>query len=322
MRNQNRLIDRTFLSLDLAEERMLIHRDYLAHCHRWSHVVKFLSKGHAYKDAVVLDVGCGKEFPMAKLLYVNKFSPLAYIGVDANKLEIPAMLKDKKIPMAVYQQADFCALEYQDLGFQGQKGGEPCWFQPNVLTCFETVEHVSPEHARRMLAHMLKVTALSCNYFISTPCYNGDAAGNHINEMTFPALGSLIEDLGFHIEGVWGTFASIRDYKHELGAWTYHYGGEHPQTLNLMPVFEVLSEYYDTNVLATIFAPMFPQYSRNCLWHLTRKADDDVRPRRFSKLVDAPTPWSQHDDWRALAGGELPTGEVAEVVQGVEEVAG
>ena len=95
MRNEARLLDKTFLSLDLAEERRLVHRDYIAHCFRWSHVVKFLNQKHRYKDAVVLDVGCGKEMPLAKLLYVNKMTPTYYVGVDANKFEIPEMLKVK-----------------------------------------------------------------------------------------------------------------------------------------------------------------------------------------------------------------------------------
>ena len=33
-------IDKTFLSIDQAETRGFLHRDYIAHCLRWTHVVK------------------------------------------------------------------------------------------------------------------------------------------------------------------------------------------------------------------------------------------------------------------------------------------
>lgn len=300
MRNQARLLDKTFLSLDAAEERGILHRDYLAHCHRWSHVVKYLNQKHRYKDAVVLDVGCGKEMPLAKLMYVNKMTPVYYVGVDANKFEIPEMLRDKKIRIVAWSETDFCALKYEDLALSGQKDGAAILYAPNIVTSFEVLEHVRPEQCRRMLQHMQKVSALECNYFISTPCWNGSAAENHINEMTFSALGALLEDLGFGIVGVWGTFASISDYKSALPNWTYHYPGGEPKTMDLMPLFEVLSEYYDTNVLATIFAPLFPSMSRNCLWQLERATKD--YKRKFPPLAEVPGPWTQADDWKELAG--------------------
>jgi hypothetical protein len=262
-----------------------------------------MSKGNAYKDAVVLDIGCGKEMPLAKLLYVNKFTPVYYVGVDANKMDVPEMLVGKKIPIRLWAETDFTALEYMDVSLDGRKGDSPCHYAPNVVVCLEVLEHMLPEHCRRTLQHMLKLSAVSCDYFISTPCFNGSAAGNHISEMTFGALGALIEDLGFEIVGVWGTFASIRDYKHELSAWT-HYYKEDPAgtvaTTDLMPLFEVLSEYYCSNILATIFAPLFPQYARNCLWHLKRVTPN--YKRRFAPLADMPEPWGQHPSYRDLNG--------------------
>ena len=49
MPDPGRSIDKTHLSIDQAEERGFIHRDYLAHCFRWSHVVKHLGKKKLYK---------------------------------------------------------------------------------------------------------------------------------------------------------------------------------------------------------------------------------------------------------------------------------
>lgn len=323
-RNLSRTIDKTFLSLDLAEERGLIHRDYIAHCFRWSHTVRFLNQQHRYKDAIILDVGCGKEMPLAKTLYVNKMSPKKYVGVDVNKFDIPEMLKGKKIPLSIWTESDFCALHQEDVGHHLERtsardvplprglnengvwedGNNEGYALPNVLTCFEVLEHVTPEHCRRMLQHFKEVTSNDCHYFISTPCWNGSAAENHINEMTFAALGGLIEDLKFKIEGVYGTFASISDYQDELSAVTIHDGGGGVlATTDLRAVFSALRNYYDTNVLSTIFAPLFPNKSRNALWHLTKKLGEDAaQDRLFSALEQAPTPWSQHPNWRELNG--------------------
>ncbi len=302
--NPNRQIDKTYLSLDLAEERGLIHRDYIAHCFRWSHVMKFLHKSHAFKEAIILDVGCGKEMPLAKTLYVNKMTPRQYVGVDANKFDIPNMLIGKKIPIRLWAETDFCALDPEDVGVvtvavhEHETPGEIVL--PNIFTCFEVLEHVTPEHCRRMLKQAADLTSVDCHFFISTPCWNGDAASNHINEMTFSALGGLIEDLGFKIEGVFGTFASISDYADELSAVTI-VDGPATTTTDIRAVFAALRNYYDTNALSVIFAPLFPAKSRNALWHLTKKKGDAARQTRlFSALNAAPTPWSQHPNWRQL----------------------
>ena len=322
--NPNRQIDRTFLSLDLAEERGLIHRDYLAHCLRWSHVVKFLNQGHRYKDAVVLDVGCGKELPLAKLLYVNKMSPRHYCGVDANKFDVPDMLKGKKIPISIWAETDFCALDPEDVGLHMERttaldspplrglnkngdweaGNNEAYELPNVVVCFECLEHVTPSMCRRMLQHFQEVSSQDCHYFISTPCWNGSAAENHVNEMTFGALGGLIEDLGYKVEGVYGTFASIADYQDELGDVVIYDKdtGAVMSHNDVTHVFAALRNYYDTNVLATILAPLFPAKARNCLWHLTRRRDDLPNHEMFTKLALQPTPWSQHPRWIELSG--------------------
>lgn len=288
MSNPHRVIDKTYLSLDAAEERGLIHRDYIAHCLRWSHVVKFLNRGHTYKEAIVLDVGCGKEMPLAKTLYVNKMSARHYIGVDANKFTIPDMLRGRKLSMSAWSETDVCALDITDVSFNGAL--------PNILTCFEVLEHVTPEHCRRMLQKFQELTSPDAHYFISTPCWNGSAAANHINEMAFYALGALIEDLEYKIEGVYGTFASISDYKDYLHAVPTTDGNY----VDMRSVFNSLREYYDTNLLSVIFAPLFPAQSRNCLWHLVKLNPLLPNEKLFTLLGNQPTPWSQHPRWEDL----------------------
>lgn len=310
-RNPSRTVDKTYLSLDLAEERGLIHRDYIAHCLRWSHVARHLQRSGRFKDAIVLDVGCGKELPLAKLLYVNKMTPLHYVGVDMNEFGIPEMLQGKKLPIQLWKKTDFCDLDMEDVGLKIIDRDDPAgpgyddYALPNIVVSFEVLEHMTPAHCRRTMEHMKEVTAPDCHYFISTPCYNGSAAGNHVSEVTYGALGGLFEDLGYHIEGVYGTFASISDYESSLGdVATYDRAtGEVAARTDLRPIFNALRNYYDTNVLSIIFAPLFPDKSRNCLWHLTKKqgiaADQD---RLFSALEQVPQPWGQHPDYLTLAG--------------------
>jgi SAM-dependent methyltransferase len=288
---RGRSIDKTHLSIDLAEERGILHRDYLAHCHRWSHVVKHLYKKHSYKESVILDIGCGKEIPLAKLLYSNKLIPKQYIGVDVNKLD-PNFGGFNFGKMAdvirLYEKYDAAHIELDEeyLVFQPNNFVH----QPNVITCFEVLEHVEPSHTVAILQKIKECLSDDGTAFISTPCFNGNAASNHVNEITFDALGRLISDLGFGLEAVYGTFASQSEIEPELSA----IGGE------LWNSYEQLKAYYDSNVLSTIFAPLFPEKSRNALWVLKKTQGDLVCPRVFPKWEDLETPWTSSSLWSDL----------------------
>jgi len=275
MSNPERLYDKTHLSIDTAEERVLVHRDYIAHCLRWSHVVKHLYKQHAYKTAKILDVGCGKEMPLAKLLYSNRMSGAAYVGVDMNKLEMPDMLAkasaNDKIEVHMRPQTDASKLTPNDLP----------WV-PNIVTCFECYEHMHPRLGRELLHTLRTLTAPGGHMFFSTPCWNGSAAANHVNEPKFEAMRQALLQAGWNIEAVYGTFASQTDYVHKLG----------PEG---MKIFNGLAEYYDSNLLAVMLAPLVPQYSRNALWHCTARPSKESSD--FSKV---PEPWSQHKDYKEM----------------------
>lgn len=289
MRNPDRL-DKTYLSLDSAIERGIHHPDYAAHYFRWSAIMKWLREKGRYEDAIICDIGCGKEFPLIKRLYVNRMTPKYYIGVDMNKLELPEMLVDKKVKMTYWGQTDFCALAPEELSYEGR--------QPNIITFLEVFEHMPPAYGRKILGHIKTIADDDAYFFFSTPCYNGSAAQNHVSEISYLAFGALLEDVGYHIVDHFGTFASQRDYKPLLQSFKYK-GIE----ANLEPVFERLREYYDSNTISNIFAPLFPANSRNVFWILTKKKGDSaIQDRLFSALDQAPTPWSQHPDWRQLSG--------------------
>ena len=238
MNKRKKTVDTTFLSLNQAEERGFIHRDYLAHCLRWSHALRHVLQ---LKKVGILDVGCGKELPFAGLLHTNKLNShvLNYVGVDYG----PINPKQTKFNMILHEKTDFATM-----AFEG-------WF--NLVISFEVLEHVEPMHGYQILMNIRHHVTESGVVLISTPCYDAHigAADNHVNEMTFNAVKLLVQLAGFQIEAVYGTFASQKDYKPHLTA------GE-------QEVFDKLHCYYDSNVLSCFMAPLHPEQARNCLWVL------------------------------------------------------
>ena len=279
-------VDKTHLSPTQAEHRGIIHRDLISHCFRWSHVAKWLHKGQRYKDCHILDIGCGKETPMPRTLYSNRLLCKQYVGLDANKNF--AEFNFGKMNVDLHEETLFpMGVEIQDSGYQI---GDTTYLEyPDLIVSFEVLEHVEPSVTREMLEGMFEILHDDGTVFISTPCYdeNTGHAKNHPNEITRDALGALIEDIGFQIDGNWGTFASIKDYKPLMSD-------------EQLEVFNDLRAYYDTNVLATIFAPLFPEGSRNNIWQLS-KAKPDYE-RQWPSLDDVPGPWTSNDNWEDLAG--------------------
>lgn len=253
-------IDKTYLSIDNAEERGFIHRDYIAHCFRWSHVIKFMQQKHRYKDAYILDLGCGKEVPLLKTMYTSKMAPYSYTGCDYNQIEVTdcvAKALDKCYKAELNSHYDVS----EDKNGLINK-------EATIVTSFEVFEHMTPGKLLNLLDKMSKNLEDGTDIFISTPNYNGSAAANHHNEMTQEFLTELFEAFGFNIVEKFGTFASQKDYMDQL------------RKDNHEDLFNRLSEYYDSNVVAVIFAPLYPELSRNVLWHMQpmfSKNDGEVR---------------------------------------------
>lgn len=240
----------TQLNPDTAFERHVFHRDMMAHYLRWSHVLKIAEIGMN-----ILDFGCGSG-NIYEVFYRNKFAPKRFLGLDIRKQTIE---KNKiKFPKAEWNDEDLVNMK-QNYGND--------W---NVITSFEVLEHIGKNNGDKFLQNI----RLHCNdktiVLISTPNYDEGvgAAGNHTydsgdgrgvapQEYTYQELQELFSKY-FTIEKVWGTFASIRDYKDSMNDWQKQ-------------MFESLYEYFDVNILSNLMAPMFPEQSRNCLWQLKIK---------------------------------------------------
>lgn len=244
MANPNREYDKTHLSIDVAEERVLIHRDYIAHCLRWSHVCKFLMQRKRYATARILEAGCGRELPLPKLIYSNRMSGVHYVGIDINALVVPDMIQKA----AENGKMNIWLMPGTDAGLVKE---EHLPWKPNILVSFEVFEHMTPKFGIRMLRNLLELAEDGADFFFSTPCFNGSAADNHIAEPYNTAMGAILEKAGWNIVEHFGTFASQSDYWPAMD--------EHQRAL-----FMELSNYYDSNLLAVMLAPLFPAHSRNC----------------------------------------------------------
>lgn len=270
-------IDNTHLSIDQAEERGFIHRDYIAHCLRWTHVAKWMGNPKNRKDCVMLDIGCGKDMPMAKMLMTSRLASdgLVYVGLDYNKLEMPKAFENTKWKPTIIDKVAF-----PDVQLPHEKY--------DVVTCFEVLEHVEPLHAYKMLEGIKNVLSEDGMAFLSTPVYDPKvgAADNHVNEMTYATMQLMLHKVGLEVDAHYGTFASIKDYKEMI------------EKDDLDAVFSRLRDYYDSNYLATIFAPLYPHRARNVLWRVKLpKTTEMFTPPKFSELVQ---PLSSSTEWQPL----------------------
>jgi 2-polyprenyl-3-methyl-5-hydroxy-6-metoxy-1,4-benzoquinol methylase len=240
----NEKYNKTQLHPERALSRHVFHRDQFAHYLRWSHCLKI-----AKQKMKILDFGCGNG-NIYEVFYRNRKSPEKYIGLDVRKQIIK--IAQEKFPKATFMQADVVKMT-TDFGTD--------W---DLITCFELVEHIGKENVHKLMENMKRHMNEDTILLISTPCYDEKvgAADNHIidgqiGEFTFEEFKKILKQ-HFEIKEVFGTFASIKDYKPHLNNWQ-------------KKMYEKMHEYFDVNVLSVIMAPLFPEHSRNCLWKCTKK---------------------------------------------------
>lgn len=237
-------------------ERHVFHRDQFAHYLRWSHILREARIGE-----VIVDFGCGKG-ELLEVFYRNRFKPKKYYGLDIRK-----------------QTMDTAREKYAKLKF-------PVEFltvdliKPNIdlrlleadkVCSFEVAEHVGKQNIGEFLRNFKMCGGPNATYYLSTPNYDPavGAAGNHTydsgdgngvqpQEWDHFELQAAIEKAGFTILKKFGTFASQRDYIGTLNSWQKE-------------MFSTLREYYDSNLVANIMAPIIePELARNTFWVLKK----------------------------------------------------
>lgn len=247
----------TDLSPDQAFERHIFHRDQFAHYLRWTHILKEAKIGES-----IVDFGCGQA-NLLEVLYRNKFRQKSYTGIDIREKTIEANKKKfESLSWAHFYTADLVK-PYMDFK----------QFNADKVCCFEVLEHVGKQNADVFLEHFKDCGNNKATYYLSTPNYDpsvgaaanhtydsGDGRGIDVQEFDHWELQTILEK-HFSIVKKFGTFASAKDYKDKMEPW---------QT----KMYNTLKEYYDSNLVSNIMAPMFPDYARNTLWVMKRKPGD------------------------------------------------
>jgi len=194
----------------------------------------------------ILDVGCGVNTPLLWTCYTNKFSPKLYVGCDyRSKFETDP----SKFPFQVELINKFDVADGYDWEMLETKYPKPF----DIIACLEVLEHMEKKDGIKLLEN-LSLYGNKSLIFLSTPCFNGSKAANHIYEWSYLELETELTKY-FTIEERYGTFASQSDIlPHASSAER--------------DVFNQLKRYYDSNILSILLAPLHPEHSRNCIWRL------------------------------------------------------
>lgn len=227
-------------------EREILHRDLIAHVLRWTNVLNRAEIGMK-----VLDFGCGSG-GLAETFYRNRFKPARFLGLEIRPKTVKEL--ERKFPWAEFETCD--------LTKPLPEKTKDTW---DLICSLEVIEHVNKKNGQAFVDNLASVCSENTIVLLSTPNFDPKvgAADNHtydgaIQEYDHEELRALLESK-FEIVKRFGTFASKRDYFHLLTA---------PQK----ELWNQLHEYYDSNLMSILFAPLFPKESRNCLWEVKLKS--------------------------------------------------
>lgn len=235
---EERRFDKT--QLKAAGHGRTVNRDYAAHFFRWGWVSRQVKQGES-----ILDVGCGQDQPLLYVLAARKQTvPEVYVGVDLNRITKKSQC----------QWADiFDEFDFVSNGKQLEERYTPF----DKAVCLEVIEHMAPADGDRLLENFHYLLRPGGVLYLSTPVFDGYRAANHIHEYTIPELQAKVEKAGFKVVKRVGTFASKPDIRPVLK----------PEERD---VYERLEQWFGGDVMATIFASLYPDQSRNNLWVLQK----------------------------------------------------
>jgi len=255
--------DREFdqTSLHANMEGAKLHRDYTAHWHRWSFARRWIKKTDH-----VLEVGCGPERPLWRMLFHGSFQLAAsYTGVDLNKL---TGLGSGHKQSTLLGEFDFTK-NWRQIPRPGEPGASHGF---DVAVHMEVIEHMKVEHGKKLLKGCFELLRPGGVMLMSTPVYDGKHhAANHIHEYTVPELQKMVEKAGFIVERRFGTFMNVRD----IGKGIQNQFVDPENLVDHRQVHrmkQALADYYDNDALSAIFAPLYPDVARNNLWICRRPA--------------------------------------------------
>jgi len=191
----------------------------------------------------VLDIGCGPDQALVReLSYQPSLCPRELVMVEYGKITKPLRAKWA----VLHDEFDFTK-RWRELDGPF-----------DVITCLEVIEHMQKAHGRKLLKGARELMGPKSTFLLSTPVFSPKVgmARNHIHEYGIDELRQEIERAGLVIEQRFGTFMNAQEAKKTRP--------EH------RAVWEALSTYYSSDVLACFLAPLYPDQARNNLWVLRR----------------------------------------------------
>jgi hypothetical protein len=233
--------EREFDTTQLHENNhgQMVHRDYAAHFFRWV-TLKEAVRGH---QDLVLDIGCGQDLPVVKVLHANSNNvPKHYYGVDLNKIKPCGIWW-----VTVLDEFNFIE-RWEELRDKGPF---------TKVCCFEVVEHMAPPNALKLLKAARELMADDADFFLSTPVFDGFAAVNHIFEHGIDDLHGMIELANLKVVNRWGTFGNVKQLEPAL-------------TEEERILWHRWKPRLGNEGLSVVFATDHPDQSRNNLWLLRR----------------------------------------------------
>lgn len=240
-------LDRRYDTTQLHENGhgQRVHRDYAAHFFRWGWASRFVRPGTR-----VLDVGCGQDLPLVKILTASLSTvPAAYVGIDLNKIRRTTTIKWVE---TVRDQFDFPGGGWREIKKEHELF--------DLISCFEVIEHMHEDSGKNLLVGMRECLADDGKILLSTPVYDGrKMAANHIHEYKVEELQTLIESVGLEVVERFGTFASWNAVRRVC-------------TESERQLLDETGRFYGGDVLACFLAPKYPDASRNNAWVLKKKS--------------------------------------------------
>lgn len=256
--------DRT--SLRSTHDGYRVHRDFAAHYFRWGWAIN-RSGQLGLNGKRVLDVGCGPEAPLIKVVEAQtSMHPELYVGVDLNPVKW-SKTESRAKRTVVYDHTNFLEKAGEILREHGQF---------DVIVCFEVIEHMPVEAGWQLLWWFRQLVKPDGLVLLSTPVFDGHQAANHVHEWTIEELEGFIQHAGFRVDARYGTFTSARDVKPAMRAWSKERGFD-PKVFETL--YEELQEFHSHDVLATFVAPVIPDASRNNAWKLRPHVPDPLLTR-------------------------------------------
>lgn len=259
--------DTTELNVHHEVDKGKLHRDWKAHIFRWEHVAQYAQK----KDTYIIDFGCGSHVGLATTLHTNGFSAVRtkYVGLDifhqrgVTGLRTRDMIRERMNAWPVGLDAYVYRVDLTDP--QLDLSDLVADRHPNVVCCFETVEHVGKHRVVDLLTNIKSVCDQDTVVLVSTPNYRPDAgaAKNHTydagkgveeQEWDYFELNALIEEVGFQIVDSFGTHGLQKDFKPLID----------PE------IYDRMKAYFHYHTLSAVLAPLVDaQHARNAMRVLT-----------------------------------------------------